>query len=274
MQSFAREMNFSETTFAAPQATDGAFDVRIFTPAEELPFAGHPTLGTAWVLRRFYTQGGSPGRVCLRLGVGVVPVEFEDDEQGELARMSPRVPHVGDVMEGAEMAAHLGLEPAELDLKHPCRRVDVGVEFVIVPLRSLAALRACSPASMPSGEPGRMLGVLALSLEPYSFEGDLAVRVFFEALGIREDPATGSAAACLAAYLSAERYLGSDRVQVRVQQGHEVGRPSLLYLNAEPIGETPGESHISDARGSDTSPNKVAVSVAGRVVLVARGEVA
>jgi len=256
MQAFAREMNFSETTFASPSPRDGAFDVRIFTPAEELPFAGHPTLGTAWVLRNFFPATDPATGVSLRLGVGVVPVEFDDSDLGELVRMRPRSPTLGAEMDPVAMAAHLGLDRGALDSRHPCRRVDIGIEFVIVPLRDLASLRAARPLSLPAGDPGRMLGVLAFAAEAYEPGGDLSARMFFDAFGIREDPATGSAAACLAAYLSSQRYFGGERVKARVQQGYEVDRPSCLYIGAEP------------------RDGAVAVDVAGKVVLVARGEIA
>ncbi|MFN2376543.1 MAG: PhzF family phenazine biosynthesis protein [Candidatus Binatia bacterium] len=254
MQAFAREMNFSETTFALPTPDGGAYDVRIFTPAEELPFAGHPTLGTAWVLRHHYD--GAASGLSLRLGVGVVPVEFEEDDGRELVRMRPRSPELGAVMDNAAMASCLGLDAGAIDTRHPCRRVNIGVEFVIVPLRDLASLRAARPTSLPAGEPGRMLGVLAFAPETYEPGGDVAARVFFEAGGIREDPATGSAAGCLAAWLSAERYFGGATLTARVQQGYEMGRPSCLYIGAEPRGEG------------------FAVNVAGKVQLVARGTVA
>ena len=275
MQAFAREMNFSETTFASATPRDGAFDVRIFTPAEELPFAGHPTLGTAWVLARYFDAacaelaqpagvavpevGGAaapPSRLTLRLGVGEVPVEIAEGRYGEVVRMRPRPPILGVEVDGASCAAMLGLDARALDDRHPCQRVDVGVEFLLVPLRNLDALRAAAPKTLPAGEPGRMLGVLAFSPEAYEPGGDLSARMFFEAFGVREDPATGSAAACLAAWLSAHRYFGGERVHARVQQGYELGRPSCLYVGAEP---RDGAIHVE---------------VAGKVVLVARGEVA
>jgi len=252
MQAFAREMNFSETTFAAATPVDGAFDVRIFTPAEELPFAGHPTLGTAWVLSRHVANGSAGTGISLRLRSGVVPVEIEETDVGELVRMRPRAPQLGSMLDAAAMAAHLGLAVQAIDARHSCRIVNVGVEFGIVPLRDLASLRAARPVSLPGG----MLGVLAFAPQAYEPGGDLSARMFFDALGIREDPATGSAAACLAAWLSAGRYFGSDRVKVRVQQGYEVGRPSCLYIGAE------------------VSSGTLHVHVAGKVVLVARGEVA
>lgn len=251
MQAFAREMNFSETTFASPAERDGAYDVRIFTPAEELPFAGHPTLGTAWVLRRHLRDARLRGGISLRLGIGVVPVEFDDTDMGELVRMRPRTPVLGESMEPAEVARHLSIPVDAIDPRYSPRHVGIGVEFVIVALRDLASLRAASPRSLPAGGAGQMLGVLAVSPEAYEPGGDLSARVFFDALGIREDPATGSAAACLAAWLSAEKYFGSERVRARVQQGYEIGRPSCLYIGAGPDG----------------------VHVAGKVALVARGEV-
>lgn len=254
MQAFAREMNFSETTFAAATVRDGAYDVRIFTPSEELPFAGHPTLGTAWVLGHHVGAPQERARgVLLRLGVGVVRVEFEKTVEGELVRMRPPAPRVGGEEDAAAMAAHLGLPADAIDARFPCRRVNIGVEFVVVPLTGLAALAACAPISLPSAVPGQMVGVLALSPQPHDASGALAVRVFFDAFGLREDPATGSAAACLAAYLSAERYLGDAAVNVCVQQGYEMGRPSRLYLEAIPQGDG------------------AAVSVAGKVVAIARG---
>lgn len=259
MQAFAREMNFSETTFASAAPRDGAWDVRIFTPADELPFAGHPTLGTAWVLRRFFAQAGTaglPSTLSLRLGIGVVPVEFESSAGGELVRMRPRTPVVGDVLDGIEMAAHLGIDPSLIDTKNPCRRVSIGVEFVIVPLRDLAALKSCRPLSLPAHDPGVLLGVMPFARQAYDDGGDLSVRVFFDANGMREDPATGSAAACLAAYLAAEGVLPGPAFTARLQQGYEMGRPSCLTI------------------GAQTGDGGTGVHVAGKVVLVARGEVA
>ena len=255
MQAFAREMNFSETTFTWAAPRDGAFDVRIFTPAEELPFAGHPTLGTAWVLRSYYSNN-DPRSLSLRLRIGVVPVEFDSSSRGEVVRMRPRPPTLGDVVDGRAMAAHLGIPASAIDPRHPCRRVSVGIEFVIVPLVDLASLRAARPKSLPAAASGQTLGVFAFAPEVYEPGGDLAARMFFDAFGIREDPATGSANACLAAYLSSRRYFGTTEVSARVQQGYEMGRPSCIVIGAKDRGGT------------------IEVDVAGKVVLVATGDVA
>jgi trans-2,3-dihydro-3-hydroxyanthranilate isomerase len=258
MQAFAREMNFSETTFAAAAPTgDGAapradrWPVRIFTPTFELPFAGHPTLGTAWVLREHFTGEQRPSSITLGLGIGDVPVEFD----GALVRMRPRTPDLGQVYDAGVMAAHLGLDASAVDDRHPCRHVGIGIEFVAIPLRDFDCLRAARGLSMPLGDDGRPLQVLAFAPGAYEPGARLAMRMFFEVDTIREDPATGSAAACLAAYLSDRLYFGSDRVSECVQQGYQIGRPSSLYIGAEP-----GDGGIT-------------VSVAGKVAPVSRGVV-
>jgi trans-2,3-dihydro-3-hydroxyanthranilate isomerase len=251
MQAFAREMNFSETTFAAPSPEGGAYDVRIFTPTLELPFAGHPTLGTAWVLREHFTGGQRPVAIRLRLGIGEVPVEFD----GDLVRMRPRTPEVGQLFDAGVMAAHVGLDASAVDERHPCCLVGIGIEFVVLPLRDFASLRAARGLSLPEGDNGRARQVLLFAPGSYEAGASLSMRMFFPADGIREDPATGSAAACLAAYLSQRRYFGSATLSECVQQGYEIGRPSSLYIAA------------------DTTGGATTVSVAGKVVPVSRGVV-
>ncbi|HYC55411.1 MAG TPA: PhzF family phenazine biosynthesis protein [Candidatus Binatia bacterium] len=253
MQAFAQEMNFSETTFVASTTPrDGGYDVRIFTPAEELPFAGHPTLGTAWVLRNFVI-GSAAGSVTLNLRVGAIAVSFEGDDGSGRCWLRPRPPVLGPVRNVLEIASVLGLPLQAIDQRFVCQDVAVGVEFVLVPLRSLEALRSLRPPSIPATLSGKGTGVLAFCAGGYDEGGEIAARMFFDARGIREDPATGSANACLAAYVSEHRFLGGDVVEARVQQGYEIDRPSTLYLRA-------------------ASPQEV--QVGGKVVLVARGEVA
>lgn len=259
MQAFAREMNFSETTFVAcaEAGASGGYHVRVFTPAEEIPFAGHPTLGTAWVIRRFFAPASN--QVLLHLGIGPVPVTFETrgpSSQDEVVWMKPRSPDFGPRREAVELAGLLGVDLSQIDDRVPCQQVGIGIEFVLLPLRSLAALRALRPRALPSDGAGRTLFVFAFCPETYQPGADLAARMFFEAFGIREDPATGSAGACLAAYLSAHRYFGASAVNVRVQQGYELQRPSCLYLRAEAAG------------------GEISVNVGGKVALVARGELA
>ena len=239
MQAVAREMNFSETTFVTrveptpggPRAT-----VRIFTPAEELPFAGHPTLGTAWVL------SGGTGTATLALGAGDVPVTFE----AGLGWLTPPPATAGGHLDPADAATLLGLDTADLDATLPPRIVTCGPTFPIIGVASLAALRRVRVDLATQ----RSLGIegfpFAVCREGYSADADFAARLmFFDGTGMREDPATGSANAAFASYLR-DRGEAGRRI---VEQGFEIGRPSRIHLA---VGET--------------------LAVGGRVVPVAEGQ--
>jgi trans-2,3-dihydro-3-hydroxyanthranilate isomerase len=259
MQKIARETNFSETTFVlSDRERDGGFDVRIFTPGAEIPFAGHPTLGTAYVIARELLSDQRQ-EIVLNLGVGPIPVHFEPAEAGRppLLWMRQNPPRFGARCEAAAVAPAVGLGPEQLDGAFPIEEVSTGLPALIVPLRDLAALRQARVE-------GRLYDALVAGLEAKALllfcrqgrdpSHQLSVRVFADHFGIPEDPATGSANGCLAGYLSRHRVLGGDAVAVRVGQGHEVGRPSLLHLEAHPEGEG------------------IAVRVGGRVIPTLRGE--
>ncbi len=225
MQAIAREMNFSETTFVTRETVAGA-EVRIFTPAEELPFAGHPTLGTAWVLR----QGRS--EVTLDLAVGPVSVRF-DDGTG-LGWLAAPDPVLGDPVAPDLAARLLGLTPADLHPRLPAQQVQIGPRFVVIPLRSLAALQRARlnvdlhHAQRATGQP---MDLVFLFCEGgYGPDADYAARLFFLAPELREDPATGSANAALAGYL--QHHL-QQPISAIVEQGFEIQRPSRLYLRAD-----------------------------------------
>lgn len=233
MLAIAREMNHSETTFVTGgDPARSRFRARIFTPEEELPFAGHPVLGTAWVLReeRLRRRGS---RLVLDLAVGEVPVTFE--EGAGRVWMDQPAPSFGEVLDPAVLAGVLGLPPQEIDPRFPVQVVSTGLPYILVPLRTLEGLRRCV-VDRP--------------------RHDLAVRVFVPFTGIPEGSATGSANGCLAAWLLRHRFLGADRTELDLKagQGHEVHRPSLLSLRAEERG------------------GAIRVAVGGRVVPVARGE--
>jgi len=258
MQAFARETNFSETTFVrSDEVRDGAFDVRIFTPAREIPFAGHPTLGTAAVLLEEVVRK-PVARIDLRLGVGVIPVTpvYESGRLG-LLWMRQNTPAFGKALAAAGVHEALGLAAADLDARLPIEEVSTGLAHLVVPVKTLDALRRIKVD--PARSEKLLAGMGAKSICCFAPEArekgnDLSVRVFAHHYGIPEDPATGSANGCLAAYLAKHRVLGGERVDVRVEQGHEVGRPSLLHLNAEAAEEG------------------IRVDVGGRVVRVASGE--
>lgn len=258
MQKIARETNFSETTFILKdEESRGGFDVRIFTPQKEMPFAGHPTLGTAYIIQQEILQ--QPVRdVILNLKVGPIPVTFTyGGADPDVLWMKQIAPRFGATLETGRAAPVLGLEPGDLDPRFPVQSVSTGVPFFIVPLKTREALkrsRVDQEKLYDLIKDTEAKAFLLFCPETLSSENDLQARVFAHALGVPEDPATGSANGCLAGYLVKHRYFGAPRVSVRVEQGYEIGRPSLLRLNAE---ERAGE---------------VSVFVGGRVIPVARGE--
>ena len=257
MQRIANEMHFSETTFIlSDEERDGGYDVRIFTPANELPFAGHPTLGTAYVIRHDII-GRPVGKVLLNLKVGQIPVTFEKDNTGEeMLWMKQISPTFGEMFDAASVSQALSLDVKDVDSRFPIQQVSTGIPFIIVPLKTLDAVKR---ARVDRERHERLTkaaqaDILVFSPETYRKENNLNVRVFVDLYGIPEDPATGSANGCLAGYLSHYRYFGSDVVDVRVEQGYEMGRPSLLHLKA--------------GKGR----NGIQVHVGGKVVMVANGE--
>jgi trans-2,3-dihydro-3-hydroxyanthranilate isomerase len=234
MQLIAREMNFSETTFVLREAADEA-DVRIFTPASELPFAGHPTLGTAWVL----TAGARS--ITLNLAGGRVPVDFVDG----VAWMTPPPVEFKDPVATRDAAALLGLSESDLNSDFDIATAVVGPGFLLVPLKDLRTLKAARFSldllrdMKASGVLDNAVdGIFVFSGEPHDQTADFAARMFFDAGEAREDPATGSANACFAAYLQAAKGSANtlSSASVVVDQGVEMLRPSRLYLNlSEPL---------------------------------------
>ena len=257
MQAFAREMNFSETTFVlSDQPQGGGWPVRIFTPAEELPFAGHPTLGTAHVIRHALL-GGRVDRVTLALGIGLTPVFVERDAKRELYWMRQRYPTFGERLPRKAVAPMLGLSPADLD-SHPIDVVSTGLPTLIVPVRTRRALeriRVDRDGLRTLVKGVEATAVLAFAPGAGRAGHQLTARVFVDELGVPEDAATGSSNGCLAAWLVQNRFLGDDAISLRVEQGTSIGRPSSLHLRA-----------MRTSRG-------IEIRVGGGVVDVARGTV-
>lgn len=258
MQQIAREFNFSETTFiTSEQPRDGGYDVRIFTPLTEVPFAGHPTLGTAFVVQSQMIRQPVE-QIALNLKVGQIPVTFTYRQgKADVLWMRQKAPTFGRTLDAAAVAKHLGIGRDEIDVRFPIREVDTGLPFVIVPLKRLETLRtlhlnAEMYADMVSGMDAKAL--LLFCPETIDKATDLHVRVFAHLYGVPEDPATGSANGCLAAWLVKCGYYGKPDIDIRVEQGIEMGRPSLLYLRAR---ETSCE---------------IEVNVGGRVQPVAEGQ--
>jgi len=242
MQKIAREFNFSETTFIVSSENSAVraarlFKVRIFTPTRELPFAGHPTLGTAYVIQKFI-MGKRVSDITLDLKVGRIPVTFVYGRGGELTRLWMRQvePTFGkERLNAKELSKVLGIRPDDVDRRFPIVEVSTGVPFIIVPLRNLDAVKRCRVDGKSCDDLLQKVGeegILVFSPEAREAGDDLSVRVFVEAFGVPEDAATGSGNGCLAAYLSHYRYFRSEKVNAKVDQGHEIGRPSKIYLKA------------------------------------------
>ena len=238
MQSVAREMRLSETTFVLPREAGEEMvkgvRTRIFTTQEELPFAGHPTLGTAWVLK----SGRMEDEIPLDLNVGRVPVRFSRREGRLFGEMVQPEPRWGQVHKAEKVAAALGIDPGDLDPRVPVETVSTGNPFAIVPFRSVEKLRALQPS------PGRMDGYLRTTDAKYFYlvsketedpDARLHARMIFSA---GEDPATGSAAGPAVAWMLRHGWVQPDEM-VWVEQGAEIARPSQIFARAGGSRERP-----------------------------------
>jgi trans-2,3-dihydro-3-hydroxyanthranilate isomerase len=254
MQAIAREMHFSETTFIlSDEPRNGGYDVRIFTPESEVPFAGHPTLGTAYVIQQEII-GQPVEQVTLNLQVGPIPVTFSGQDALWMKQIEPQF---GQVLDAGQFAPALNLSAGDFDPRFPIEEVSTGLPFIIVPLKGLDPLRR---ATVNGERYFRLVEntwakpILVFCPGGYDERQDLGVRVFADCFGIPEDPATGSGNGCLAGYLVKHRYFGTDSIEIRAGQGYEINRPSTLYLRAADKGDS------------------IEISVGGKVVKVAEGK--
>jgi trans-2,3-dihydro-3-hydroxyanthranilate isomerase len=224
MQAIAREIGFSETTFVTATSGD-AYDVRIFTPGQELPFAGHPTLGTAFLL---VSEGVVASPVTQRCRVGAFLVEIDAEGGGGRMRQFPAElsPPFDD---RALVANAAGLDEVDLHADRPVQTVSTGLPHTIVPVRDVGTLRRAERHGAFVGQAIRRTGGESLYL--FAEDGDgVTARMFDSDLGVGEDPATGSAAGPLGAYLAEHGLLGMPG-RIEVSQGEQVGRPSLLQVD-------------------------------------------
>ena len=274
MQKIAQEMNYSETTFVLP-ATDvkAVRKVRIFTTGSEMPFAGHPVIGTTFALAHDKAvRSGDTLPIYLELGIGSLPLDllFEGDDLSFVWMHQPTpefVPWEGD---RERLMAAFGLSAEDLAPELPIETGSSGAPFTYVPLRSLAALQRAVPgnsalvdALTDSGDPRN---AYLFSVEPVESDGTTRrSRMFSPSMGSGEDAATGSAAGPFAAYLLRHYQILPDRygeVRFNIQQGVEMGRPSLIKvaLTCESGAEHPAHA-VRDVR------------VGGEAVLVAEGTI-
>ncbi|UBF24369.1 PhzF family phenazine biosynthesis protein [Kovacikia minuta CCNUW1] len=258
MQQIAKEINFSETTFIlSSEEQNGGYDVRIFTPVKELPFAGHPTLGTAFILQQEVIRQPVE-RVALNLKVGQIPVNFlYQDQTPDVLWMQQNPPEFGSVLSVDQLAPVLGLDSSDFDTRFPIQEVSTGVPFIIVPLKTLAGLQRIKinlDRLFPLVEKLQAKEIFVFCPETRNSANQFSARMFAHSLGIPEDPATGSANGCFAGYLMHYGYLGEAPLEARVEQGHEIGRPSLLLLKAQKVEE------------------KINIFVGGKVIKIACGK--
>ncbi len=258
MQSIAREMNFSETTFILSESErEGGFDVRIFTPGKEVPFAGHPTLGTAHIILKEIASA-SADRIVLNLKVGQIPVTVvKNADEITTYWMKQIEPVFGQTLSPGIIAPVLGLNPNEIDDRLPIQEVSTGLPHILVPLRTLESLRRARvnrDLYFDLIKDRWAKPILIFSSEPHEPGNDMSVRMFADCFGIPEDPATGSGNGCLAGYLVRHRYRGQEKINIRTEQGYEIGRPSLLFLKAE------------EKNGG------ISISVGGKAITIAKGE--
>jgi len=192
------------------------------------------------------------------LKVGQIPVTFTYSEgQVDILWMKQLEPTFTQTFDAESITEVLSLDEKEIDNRYPIQEVSTGVPFIIVPLKRLNAMKQAKISEDKYCElikETKAKSLLIFCPETYKKENDLNVRVFAGFYGVPEDPATGSANGCLAGYLVKYRYFGENRINIRVEQGYEIGRPSLLFLKAE------------------AKDGKINVEVGGKVIMVAKGK--
>ncbi|AFK02412.1 phenazine biosynthesis protein PhzF family [Emticicia oligotrophica DSM 17448] len=258
MLQIAREINFQETTFIiSDEKKNGGFDVRIFTPEYEVPFAGHPTLGTAYILAKKTLQD----KITLNLKVGQVPVIREADSLW----LKISNPFFGKQFD-TSIASILGLEQSVLDQNMPIQLVSTGLPYLIIAVRNLEAIKQVKfqeetvknwlikhQLFKTNATDGLTTAFFLYTRETESTDNQLHARMFcYENDKVVEDAATGSANACLLAYLLQYE---SDKINYRVEQGYEMNRPSLIRI-----------------RGEINAQNDFNLEVGGKVKVVAEGK--
>lgn len=268
MQQIAREMNLSETTFVL-HPTDPRADVRVrfFTPSAELPFAGHPTIGTHVVMAHLgrYEISGPVTRIWQQVGVGTLPVDLITNGDGQTTRAvmtQGEARHGGLYEDSQTLAAALGLDPTDLHPGLPAQVYSTGLPGLIIPVATLEAIQRINLNVGLFNEVCRSMGVTGaevFTLETLDKAHHVHVRNFDPLVGVFEDPATGSMAGALGAYLLGKGVFPfeheSSTTHLVVEQGFEIGRPSLIEVEVDIL-----EGAVSEVR------------VGGQVVILIEGD--
>jgi trans-2,3-dihydro-3-hydroxyanthranilate isomerase len=253
MQQIAHEIHFAESTFIlSGRPGRKGYPVRIFTPEKELDFAGHPSLGTAFIIREHLIKRPVDS-VPLDLEVGSIPISFTEDGTVWMDQIEP---DFRDMNENESLLKMLNLPKDALHPDYPVEQVSTGLPHILIPLKNLDWLKKAKVDKelyFQIIEKTWAKNILIFCGEGYTADQDMSVRMFADTLGIPEDPATGSGNGCLAGYLVKHRFFKTTEISIKVAQGYEINRPSLLLLRAEDRGKG------------------IKISVGGKVFPVAEG---
>lgn len=257
MQAIAREIG-PAAFLMSDEAEDGRYRLRVFTPAREIMYCGHPVLGAAHVIQTELLSE-PVAQIEIDMPAARMCIDLRHEDRALRSLSMPQDEAVfGPVLDRGSVARCLrDVSTEELDSDHPVQEVSTGLPYVVVPVRTLEALQRLSIdetafARMTAGSEAKIM--LLFATETVSSENDVHMRVFTHYYGVPEDPGTGSAGGALGAYMVDQNYFGREQLEVRVEQGYAIDRPALLEVEA--------------AR----SPTGIDVTVAGQVITVARGE--
>lgn len=258
MLSIAKEVNYAEVSFIeTPSEEDEGYKVRIFTPVEEVPFAGHPSLGTAYIIKHELLKQ-NVSTIQLHVKAGTIPIKMEEQEdQTSMLWMKQLEPSFLRTLAPDQILDVLNIAVEDLDHRFPIQEVSTGLPTLIVPLKNLKALEKCSVNREKYFELVNRIDaklIHAFCPETYHPKNQINVRNFGDYYGVSEEPATGSANGCLAGYLIKHRFFGKEEIDIRVEQGREIGRLGHLYLRAKQQGDA------------------IEIRVGGKVVSIAKGE--
>jgi len=231
-QQVARELNLSETTFVLPSShPDADFDVRIFTPEKEIPFAGHPTLGTAFVLRHAGLVPATQDHIRLNFKVGIIPVDLQED--GKVFMTQPPGKILQTFSNTDEIAQVLGLTGNNIDLDLPVQSASTGFPALLVPINSLRAMQRIilnlSLLKVLLEEAGVDM-IYPFTRQTLDEKNTIHARGFAPFVGIPEDPATGSVAGALGYYLNDKN---PNEENIIIEQGYEMKRPGLIFVTVD-----------------------------------------
>ena len=253
LQQVAKEMNLSETTFISPPShPDADFDVRIFTPGKEIPFAGHPTLGTAFVLKHAGLIPSTKNHLLLNFKSGLVSVYLQDD--GIILMKTPKGKILKTFSNNKEVAESLGLKVNNIDPDLPIQTVTTGFPALLVPITTLESIKEMVVDLVllkPLLEQEKIDMVYPFTRQTFDQENSIHARGFAPFIGIPEDPGTGSVASALGFYLHEKNPKEKDFI---IEQGYEIKRPSNIFV----------EIVVAEGRTNE-------IRVGGRVRLVLKG---